>query len=474
MAIYYVTDSPFGAKGNGITNDRSAIQAAIDKANFDGGGTVVLTANTTFLSTPLVLKSNVTLHFEDGAVLLQSDNDAEYSVFDNGVYKTRIPHKGHNNYDNSIQWNHSWYANIPFIFAGEGTSNVKITGNGTISMSTLPCADAIHCCPIGFYRVTDFEITDISIKNYHAYAIALFTTKRGFVARIKISDYLCWNTDGISVMNSSDIRFTECDINSGDDSLYFFSSYDDARAHQEGAWWSSAEPEPICNIEVDHCKLVSRGCKGFAMILWGNSSPDKEKTEIRDIYVHDNYIASIGIWHSERKHPAVTDIHFENNDIEVVEYNFLTTRIAGLKGFPSVQCIMNEEFVNGKCFWTLKGNAGVCRDFERYGFPYGHVAAGEGRNSLTQGNYIRSDMFYVITADVRVMGVDFNIVVRNLDTDELEASMPLALCDWKSVEFTFKVRRAGNYYVGIEAGENALGEVHMKKMTCFQETIWRV
>ena len=51
--------------------DTKAIQAAIDAAADAGGGRLYL-HNGTFLSGPLRLKSNVTLHIETGAVLLGS------------------------------------------------------------------------------------------------------------------------------------------------------------------------------------------------------------------------------------------------------------------------------------------------------------------------------------------------------------------------------------------------------------------
>ena len=49
----------YSAAGNGTTDDRAAIQAAIDAVHAAGGGTVTLTAGKTFLSGNLILRSNV-------------------------------------------------------------------------------------------------------------------------------------------------------------------------------------------------------------------------------------------------------------------------------------------------------------------------------------------------------------------------------------------------------------------------------
>jgi hypothetical protein len=67
----------FGAKGDGTTKDTAAIQGAIDTCAAKGGGTVRLTAGT-YLSAPIVLKSNITLQLDKGATLLGSPDHADY------------------------------------------------------------------------------------------------------------------------------------------------------------------------------------------------------------------------------------------------------------------------------------------------------------------------------------------------------------------------------------------------------------
>ena len=56
----------FGAVGDGVHIDSPAINAALEQAARDGGGTVVLTPGT-YLSYSLHLQSNVTLRIEKGA-----------------------------------------------------------------------------------------------------------------------------------------------------------------------------------------------------------------------------------------------------------------------------------------------------------------------------------------------------------------------------------------------------------------------
>jgi polygalacturonase len=67
----------YGAKGDGATKDTAAIQKAIDACAAAQGGTVKL-AGGTFLSAPIVLKSNITLDVEQGTTLLASPDHADF------------------------------------------------------------------------------------------------------------------------------------------------------------------------------------------------------------------------------------------------------------------------------------------------------------------------------------------------------------------------------------------------------------
>ena len=67
----------FGAHADGVTKDTAAIQQAIDACAAKGGGTVTLTHGT-YLSAPIILKSNITLDIAAGATLLGSPDHGNY------------------------------------------------------------------------------------------------------------------------------------------------------------------------------------------------------------------------------------------------------------------------------------------------------------------------------------------------------------------------------------------------------------
>lgn len=74
---FLITD--FGAIGNGKFVNTEAINSAITKCNAEGGGRVIVPRGIWFCG-PIILKSNVELHLEDGAVILFSPNYDDYKL----------------------------------------------------------------------------------------------------------------------------------------------------------------------------------------------------------------------------------------------------------------------------------------------------------------------------------------------------------------------------------------------------------
>lgn len=107
---YYITD--FGAVGNGVFKNTEAFAGAIAKCSENGGGQVVVSRGI-WLTGPIVLKSNVNLHLEDGAVILFSDDFNDYPLINT-------------NFEGFFT-----YRCISPIYAKE-CENVAITGSGVI------------------------------------------------------------------------------------------------------------------------------------------------------------------------------------------------------------------------------------------------------------------------------------------------------------------------------------------------------
>ncbi|MCI8804523.1 MAG: glycoside hydrolase family 28 protein [Clostridiales bacterium] len=107
---FVITD--FGAVGDGKFVNTDVINSAISKCNEDGGGKVIVPRGI-WLSGPIILKSNVELHLEDGAVILFSSNYDDYKL----IYTS---------------WEGFFtYRCISPIYAKE-CKNIAITGKGII------------------------------------------------------------------------------------------------------------------------------------------------------------------------------------------------------------------------------------------------------------------------------------------------------------------------------------------------------
>lgn len=462
-----ITHSSFGAKGDGETNNREAIQKAIDYVSGCGGGVVIIPASTKpFVSGNLFLKSHVELHFEDGAMLRQSKDQNDYVLLTDGKYETHKPKLGHDSME--VTWGHSWYENYPFIYAGEGTQDVRITGKGIIDMTrgdgrvhgdsftSKPenCDKTIHICPIGFYRVDGFEISGITIQNYCTYAIMPYTCDNGLINGITIKDFNdSLNTDGISLMNCQNIRITNCHLTTGDDALYVFTSYNDPRG---GTWWNSNHPEPSKNIEIDHNTTWS-GCKGFGLILWGNDYHDLSQVEVSDLYVHDNTFSSMGIWNEDFFNDIpgptpVKNVRFDNNRITpgVIEDNFFTTPISNMTGsdqFPSMSDLMNGDFEKtAAAYWILAGGADVLHENGNY---YGKLDYSNGKSAeLFQGLKLIAGREYCFRANVLTSGVAAQLFIRDT-SGKIVASRGFSNTEATDVTLTFIPTSTANYQIGV-------------------------
>src|SRR5688500_3936253 len=109
-AIWDIT--AFGAVGDGKRKNTHAFATAVDAASAAGGGRVRVPRGT-FLSGPIVLKSNIDLHLDDGATILFSRDFDDYPLVE-------------------TDWEGLPDVRCVSPISGEGLRNVSITGKGTI------------------------------------------------------------------------------------------------------------------------------------------------------------------------------------------------------------------------------------------------------------------------------------------------------------------------------------------------------
>lgn len=224
----------FGARGDGVTLDTHALQAAIDAAGKAGGGIVRLDAGHTYLSGTLHLRSGVTLHIPAGAALLGSAHRMEYTRAAN-----RFPI-----HDPKVTTNRPDYLRSGYLalVMAEHVHDISITGRGVINGQGLAVAnDTARLLAEGVLSdptwatgrpaeinrplvllVThsqNVRVTGITLRNSACYVQNYDHSQNVVVDGIQVDSTAYWNNDGLQITDSSHVRVSNSFINSADDGI---------------------------------------------------------------------------------------------------------------------------------------------------------------------------------------------------------------------------------------------------------------
>ena len=294
MADYNIVN--YGAKSDGTTNNREAIQRAIDECTASGGGRVIVPTGN-FLSGTLILKSNVDLHLESGAFLISSIRPEDLIDFA----------KDFKDDNKDIGWEGGCF------LCAFHEENISITGQGTIygqgdKIFYDDNADGgFHECPLNIRtelrpRTTFFEdiknlvVKDITFKDAAFWTLHMAGCEHVIVNGIKIlNDQRGANNDGIDPDTCKDVVISNCIIKAGDDAIVIKNS------EPMAAKYGSCE-----NIVISNC------------ILYSHDSALKIGTEtfnvIRNVVLSDcvfrDCSRGVGIW--VRDGAIIEDIHIHH------------------------------------------------------------------------------------------------------------------------------------------------------------------
>jgi hypothetical protein len=210
----------YGAKGDGVTLDTAALQAAIDDCNRDGGGTVLVPAGTFPIGT-VELKSYVTLHISAAGKLLGSGEGKQYHAVD------AIPLRG----DTTLE-----DGNWALLFA-VNASKVTIEGPGTIDGQGAQFHSAVRGTPppsglggnrrpyhILCYRCEDLTVRDISLLDCAYHSVRVIESTRIHMEQIYIHNRVNGNNDGFHFISAEYATVSNCIVKSQDDACAMFGS----------------------------------------------------------------------------------------------------------------------------------------------------------------------------------------------------------------------------------------------------------
>lgn len=232
MAIYDVTR--YGVYNDGVTNNTKAIADVVAMAEANGGGTIYFPAGT-YVSGSIELKSNMTLYLESGALILGSEDKADYPMITEKIVEgyTREGHAG-------------------MIYALRA-ENVTVEGRGTIDgrgYNWWPDRANQHR-PRMFQPILcdNVRLAGITIKNSPMWTVHPVCCKNVTIDGITIRNP--WdspNTDGINPESCSGVHISNCTVDVGDDCLTLKSGTEDDLLQKQ---------YPCENIVVTNCTMLN-------------------------------------------------------------------------------------------------------------------------------------------------------------------------------------------------------------------------
>jgi polygalacturonase len=241
MAAGKVCDvKKYGATGDGKTKDTVAIQKAIDECSAGkGGGTVVLEAGT-YVSAPILLKSNMTLELKKGATLFGSPDHDDYPVITefrepghqalvSAVNATNVSISGEGTIDgNGESWWHMMRGAAPSEVAGSGVAG------GQAARPRLVVFD--HCKHV--------SVTGVTIKDSPFWQLVPYYSDDVVIRNVRITAQIpSPNTDAIDPFSSSNVVIDHVYEDVGDDNV----------AIKSGQPGSAGGDDPSKNITITDC-----------------------------------------------------------------------------------------------------------------------------------------------------------------------------------------------------------------------------
>ncbi len=199
-----------GAKGDGVTKDTRAIQAAIDECAHSGGGTVRLSGGT-FLSAPIVLGSHITLELAAGTVLLGSPDHADYPA------KTEFRSPG-----------------LQSLVSATNAEDVAITGSGVIDgngeswwiearrFKDSGILGSEHSRPrlVVFDHCHHVRVEGVTLQNSPMWQLVPYNSDDVVIRNIRVlAPATSPNTDAVNPFSSSNVVIDHLFADVGDDNI---------------------------------------------------------------------------------------------------------------------------------------------------------------------------------------------------------------------------------------------------------------
>ena len=221
----------FGAVGDGVTMNTTAIQSAINAC--PAGGFVWL-HNGTFLSGTIILKNNMTLFIDPTATLLGSGSASDYP--------TQTPPLSNSQTSNCQR---------ALIYA-QSCTNVTVTGGGTVNgngrNNFTSGVEATRPISIWTVLCNQVKLQNINIVDAAMWTMVNMQSDYLTISNMTVNDDgLNGNRDGCDVVDCWHVTIANCTIDSGDDSICL----------------KSGNPRGINDLLVKNCTITKSQSNGL-------------------------------------------------------------------------------------------------------------------------------------------------------------------------------------------------------------------
>jgi polygalacturonase len=238
----------YGAVNDGKTINTIAVQKAIDDCNKNGGGTVMVDGGGVYVIGTIFLKSNITLHIDNGTTLQGSTNQNDYP--EKGVYK--VMYARETTKDRCLI-----YAENATSFAIEGHGTID--GNGHLKYFPKKKVKGKSFQRPMLLRLKD--CSNISMRDIHLINPASWTSAWLYCNNITIDGITIvsranGNGDGLDFDGCQNVRVSNSNFNNSDDCICLQASL----------------PEKPCrNVTVTNCNFTTKwGGMRIGLLSRGN------------------------------------------------------------------------------------------------------------------------------------------------------------------------------------------------------------
>lgn len=344
----------FGARGDGVTLDTEAIQAAIDHAAGKGGGVVRVPAGT-YLCGSIWLRSNIELRLESGSVIKGSPDINDYCSAD------CCP-------QNEAEVRFGDYISGGHLILGVGVENVKLCGPGKIDGNS----DAFLLDPEGkpyshksliparpsqmvwFVDSKDIVIKDIELADSPYWSCFILNCDNVGIDNCYVhtrrKDYHTFNGDGIDIDRSTHVKVTGCRVDTSDDSITLRASSAQLLENPQDCAW----------VTVNNCTLSS-SCNAIRIGVGEGHIRNAvlSKNKITDTNVAFNIVSS---YSKGTRGTDIDGILFKDIDVEANE-------LLRIHHMRSKDAVIKDITFDG-----IRGTApNICRFWAREAAPFENI-----------------------------------------------------------------------------------------------------